>query len=299
MKEKLKLLAILAHPDDESLGLGGTLAKYATEGAETYLITATRGEKGWSGAPKEYPGPEAFGQIREQELYGAARVLGLKDVILLDYVDGELDQASPHEIIGQLVTHIRRIKPQVVVTFDPNGLYGHPDHIAISQFTSAAVLASADLHYPSPLSHQIHRVDKLYYLVMEAGEAEAYQEAFGDLVMYIHGVERRPVAWQNWAITTRIDTTEYCSQVWKAISSHCSQLPGYQALKNLSEENHRNLWGTQRFYRALSVVNGGREQENDLFEGILNEDGYEGAFRKQPQNARAGLRVAAQKRKLT
>ena len=282
MKDKLKLLAVLAHPDDESLGLGGTLAKYAAEGAETYLITATRGEKGWFGKPDEYPGPETLGQIREQELYGAARVLGLKDVVLLDYVDGELDQANPYEIIGQLVTHIRRIRPQVVVTFDPNGLYGHPDHIAISQYASAAALAAADLHYPSPLSRQIHRIDKLYYLVMEAGEAAAYQEAFGDLVMQIDGAERRPVPWKDWAITTRIDTAEYWSQVWEAISNHCSQLPGYQALKNLSEENHRILWGTQRFYRALSVVNGGREQENDLFDGILTKEDYEEAFRKQP-----------------
>jgi LmbE family N-acetylglucosaminyl deacetylase len=289
MKEKLKLLAILAHPDDESLGLGGTLAKYAVEGAETYLITATRGEKGWFGPPEQYPGPEALGQTREQELYGAARVLGLKDVILLDCVDGELDQASPREIIGQLVTHIRRIKPQVVVTLDPNGLYGHPDHIAISQFASAAVLASADLHYPSPLSHQIHRIDKLYYLVMEAGEAEAYQETFGYLVMQVDGTERSPVAWQDWAITTRIDTAEYWSQVWEAISNHCSQLPGYQALKNLSEENLRNLWGTQRFYRALSIVNGGREQEHDLFEGVRAEDDNEGVLLRQPATNTASI----------
>jgi LmbE family N-acetylglucosaminyl deacetylase len=282
MKDKLKLLAILAHPDDESLGLGGTLAKYTAEGAETYLITATRGEKGWFGKSEEYPGPQALGRIREQELYGAARVLGLKDVILLDYVDGELEQADPTEIIGQLVTHIRRIRPQVVVTFDPNGLYGHPDHIAISQFASAAVLAAADLHYPSPLSHQIHRIDKLYYMVMEAGEAKAYQDAFGDLAMTIDGVERRPVPWKYWAVTTHIDTTEYWPQVWEAISKHCSQLPGYQALKKLSEQNHRNLWGAQRFYRALSVVNGGREQENDLFAGIRLKEDYEESFRKQP-----------------
>ena len=285
MEEKLKLLAILAHPDDESLGLGGTLAKYADEGVETYLITATRGEKGWFGDPKEYPGPKALGRTREEELYGAARVLGLKDVILLDYVDGELDRADPAGVIGELVTHIRRIKPQVVVTFDPNGLYGHPDHIAISQFTSAAVLAAADLHYPSPLTHQIHRIDKLYYMAMEAGEAAAYQEAFGDLVMHIDGAERKPVPWPEWAITTRIDTAKYWSQVWEAISNHRSQLPGYQALKNLSEENHRSLWGTQRFYRALSVANGGREQEEDLFAGIQAEDDDEGELLRQPDKS--------------
>jgi len=279
--DKLKLLAILAHPDDESLGLGGTLAKYAAEGVETYLITATRGEKGWFGKPEDYPGPEVLGRIREAELYAAARVLGLRDVLLLDYVDGELDWADPAEIIGQLAAHIRRIKPQVVVTFDPNGLYGHPDHIAISQFTSAAVLAAADLHYPGPLSHQIHRIEKLYYLAMEAGEAAAYQEAFGDLVMRVDGAERRPVPWKDWAITTRIDTSDYWPQVWEAIANHRSQLSGYQALKNLSEENHRELWGTQRFYRALSLVNAGRAPEQDLFEGVRAQEDDREAFRSQ------------------
>jgi len=281
MDSKLKLLAILAHPDDEALGIGGTLAKYAAEGIETYLITATRGEKGWFGKPEDYPGPEALGEMREKELYGAARMLGLKDVILLDYVDGELDQADPNEVIGQLVTHIRRIKPQVVVTFDPNGLYGHPDHIAISQFTTAAVLAAADLHYPSPLSHQIHRIDKLYYMLMQAGEARAYQEAFGDLVMHIDGVERRPFPWKEWAITTRIDTSDHWPVVWDAISQHCSQLPGYQALKDLPVEYHRNLWGTEVFYRALSMANGGREMESDLFEGIREKENYETVFQKE------------------
>ncbi len=274
-------MAILAHPDDESFGLGGTLAKYAAEGVETYLITATRGEKGWFGQPEDYPGPEALGRIREAELYAAARVLGLKDVLLLDYVDGELDRADPAEIIGQLAAHIRRIKPQVVVTFDPNGLYGHPDHIAISQFASAAVLAAADLHYPGPLSHQIHRIDKLYYLLMDSAGAAAYQEVFGNLVMNIDGVERRPVPWNDWAITTRIDTSDHWAQVWEAIANHRSQLPGYQALKNLSKENRRKLWGAQRFYRALSLVNAGRAPEHDLFEGVRAPEDDREAFRKQ------------------
>lgn len=271
MNNRPKLLAILAHPDDESLGVGGILAKYAAEGIETYLITATRGEKGWFGRPEENPGPKVLGQIREKELYGAARILGLKDVILLDYMDGELDQADPGEVIGQLVTHIRRIKPQVIVTFDQYGLYGHPDHIAISQFTTAAILAAADVHYLSPLTGSVHRVDKLYYMVMTLGEAKAYQAAFGNLAMHINGTERRPVCWKDWAITTRVGTSDYWPVVWDAISHHRSQLPKYQALKDLPIEHHRNLWGAQTFHRALSLVNGGREPETDLFEGIFVE----------------------------
>jgi len=85
MPEQLRLMCVLAHPDDESLGNGGTLAKYAAEGVATYLVTATRGERGWPGAAHENPGPAALGAIREAELRAAAEVLGIQEVNFLDY----------------------------------------------------------------------------------------------------------------------------------------------------------------------------------------------------------------------
>src|SRR5579859_299068 len=115
--EPLRLMAILAHPDDESMGVGGVLAKYGAEGVETYLVTATRGEYGWQGVPAPDPGPDALGKLREQELMAAAKVLGLREVCLLDYIDGHLDDAPPAEVIAKLVGHLRRVRPQVVVTF--------------------------------------------------------------------------------------------------------------------------------------------------------------------------------------
>ena len=144
MNLPLRLMCVLAHPDDESLGMGGTLAKYAAEEIETYLVTATRGERGWFGDEKEYPGLEALGKIREAELLNATKELGICDVKFLDYIDGDLDQADPAEAVAKIVSHLRRVRPDVVITFDPNGAYGHPDHIAICQFTTAAVLAAAD-----------------------------------------------------------------------------------------------------------------------------------------------------------
>ena len=96
MTDTLKLMAILAHPDDESLGTGGVLAKYASEGVETYVVTATRGERGRYHDGTESPGLEAMGRIRGEELLAAANVLGVKEVSFLDYVDGELDQADPN-----------------------------------------------------------------------------------------------------------------------------------------------------------------------------------------------------------
>ncbi len=162
MTEELKLLFVLAHPDDETLGNGGTIARYADEGIEVHLVTATGGEEGWFGAPEENPGPEELARIREKELRGAAEVLGVSGVSLLGYHDGELAAASTPEVVGKIVSHIRRIRPQVVVTFDQNGLYGHPDHIAITQFTTAAVAAAGSSDYADADDRGAHRVSKLY-----------------------------------------------------------------------------------------------------------------------------------------
>lgn len=267
MSKPLRLMCILAHPDDESLGTGGILAKYAAEGVETYLVTATRGEFGWFGEAADYPGPAALGRFREAELHAAAEVLGLREVAFLDYCDGALDQADPAEAIAKIVAHLRRVRPHVVVTFDPNGAYGHPDHIAICQFTAAAVVAAADPHYADTYAEP-HRVSKLYYMVETQENLAAYEAAFGELTMHIDGQERRATGWESWAITTRIDTSAYWQQVWQAISCHRSQLPGYRVLKELPAEHHRNLWGSQAYYRAFSLVNGGRKMERDLFEGL-------------------------------
>ena len=95
-------MAILAHPDDESLGVGGTLARYAAEGVEVSLVTATRGQNGrYRGHrdPPEHPGMEALARIREGELGQAASALGIGDLTLLDYVDQELDRADPRAIV--------------------------------------------------------------------------------------------------------------------------------------------------------------------------------------------------------
>ena len=144
----LRLMAVLAHPDDESLGFGGTLARYASEGVETFLVTATRGERGrYRGHARRagsIPGPAALGRIRERELRAAAAVLGIREVSLLDYHDSDLDRADPREAVERIAAALRRVRPHVVITFGPDGAYGHPDHIAISQFTTAAIVAAAD-----------------------------------------------------------------------------------------------------------------------------------------------------------
>jgi LmbE family N-acetylglucosaminyl deacetylase len=268
MTDKLKLMAVLAHPDDESLGFGGILAKYAAEGIETSLVTATRGERGWFGDEREYPGLEALGQRREAELRAAAEVLAIRSVDFLGYLDGELDQAHPAEVVAKIVGHLRLVKPDVVVTFGPDGSYGHPDHIAISQCTTAAIIeaASPDSLYYRDLAP--HSVAKLYYMAPTRDLLDVYQFVFGDLVMHIDGVERRGAGWPEWQITTRVDTLTYWRTVWKAVCCHRTQLPAYHLLEGLPEEKHKALWGCQTYYRAFSLVNGGRTVENDLFKGL-------------------------------
>lgn len=264
----LKFLACLAHPDDESLGMGGIFARFAVENIETYLITATRGERGWSGPPDENPGLQKLGEIRTAELFKAAKALGIKEVIFLDYIDGDLDQADFAEATRKIANHIRRIRPDVVGTFDPFGGYGHPDHIAISQLTLNAVVSAASPGYLDDPGQEPHQVQKLYFMVANEADIDVYQGAFGELVMNIDGQERRAIGWPNWSVTTDIDTAAYWPQVWQAVQCHRSQLPNYQALSTLSAEQHQQLWGMSTFYRAFSLVNGGRDKEDDLFAGL-------------------------------
>lgn len=228
MDEPLKLMCVLAHPDDECLGNGGTLAKYAAEGVETYLVTATRGERGWRGDPTENPGLEALGKIREQELRESAKLLGVRCVEILDYIDGDLDQADPHKIIGEIAGYLRQYRPHVVITFDPWGAYGHPDHIAICQFVTAAVICAADPEFHpngKTLDTQLqsHRVAKLYYMAFSQELGELYQSVFGELVMHVNGETRWAIASPNWGISAVLDTAPYWQQVWQAVRCHRSQ----------------------------------------------------------------------------
>jgi LmbE family N-acetylglucosaminyl deacetylase len=265
-----RLMAVLAHPDDESLGCGGTLAKYASEGVDVSLLTATRGDGGrHRGHPQgdpRHPGSIALASIRETELRAAASILGVRDVSLLDYRDQHLDRADPREAIAQIAGHLRRVRPEVVVTFAPDGAYGHPDHVAISQFTGAAIVAAADAAWRC--GGAPHAVSKLYYMAWPESTWAAYQKGFRKLVSTVDGVERQAVPWPEWSITTVIDTREFWPTVWKAVSCHESQVAAYEKLANLSPEHHEAIWGRQHFYRVFSTVNGGRGRETDLFEGL-------------------------------
>ena len=268
-----RLMAVLAHPDDESLGVGGTLAKYASEGVDVFLLTATRGDSGrYRGhrlGDAQHPGSLALANIRQAELHAAASALGIREVSLLDYHDQHLDRANPREVITTIVQHLRRVRPDVVITFGPDGAYGHPDHIAISQFTTAAIVAAAFAGFPDAGSAaHPHAVSKFYYIAWPQSTWTAYQAAFRKLVSTVDSVERQAVPWPDWEITSVIDTRNFWPTVWRAISCHESQIAAYEALASLSPEDHEALWGWQSFYRVFSIVNGGRTRETDLLDGI-------------------------------
>jgi LmbE family N-acetylglucosaminyl deacetylase len=139
----LRLLGVFAHPDDEVFCAGGTFARYAKTGAEIMVVCATRGEAGQirdAGLATR----RTIAAVREQELRSACDRLGVRHVRLLDHRDGELPDLDFDSLAGEIVTVVREFRPDIVVTFGPDGGYGHPDHVRISEATTAACVAAGD-----------------------------------------------------------------------------------------------------------------------------------------------------------
>ena len=167
-----RLLAIFAHPDDESFGPGGTLALYARRGVEVHLVCATRGEAGEP--PPDGKGRSSIGEIRAEELRCAAEVLGLAGVHFMGYRDsgmlGSPDNAHPQafavaplpKAARKAARFIRRLRPQVVITFDPIGGYRHPDHIAAHRAAVEAFRLAAD-RTEMPPEEPPYSPQKLYF----------------------------------------------------------------------------------------------------------------------------------------
>ena len=153
------LLFCFAHPDDESFSGAATAMKYAAAGVRSVLVTATRGERGKVGEPPVCKAEEV-GECRERELREAAAIVGFDELHVLGYRDRELANAPPAEIGTTLVALIRRVRPSVVCTFDPNGFNLHPDHVAISRFASDAIASAADprCHPEAGSAHVVSRL---------------------------------------------------------------------------------------------------------------------------------------------
>ncbi len=153
------LLFIGAHPDDETFFAAGTIAKYVSEGTRVSVVCATRGERG---ATADLCSIEELPGVREAEMRDAMQVLGVAEIYFLPYEDQKLADAPLPEIREHLVAAIRKERPQILITFDPNGANQHADHMAISRFTSDAVAAAADGRW-YPDAGDPHRVDRLLW----------------------------------------------------------------------------------------------------------------------------------------
>lgn len=189
------LLVVIAHPDDESFPMGGTLAKYAAEGIRVVLVSATRGEAGIPAL-----GPAETARRRETELKAAARTLGVSRLVFLDYEDGQFDQADAEQVIAQLLEIIRQENPAVVITFGPDGISGHPDHIATYRFVTRAF-------------ERANLPGRLFYLM----PSEATQQGCG--IAPSQTAAGGPVA--------SIDITDFRLVKVLAMQCHASQNPPY------------------------------------------------------------------------
>jgi LmbE family N-acetylglucosaminyl deacetylase len=259
------LLAVFAHPDDEAFSTGGSLACYASSGINVVLVCATRGEAGEISDP-ELATPETLGNVREQELRCAAETMGVSELIFLDYRDSGMagtpenedprafTNASLDEVVPKLVSVIRRVKPEVVVTFEPNGGYGHPDHIAIHNHTVAAFHTAADqTSYPDlgpPWQSQ-----RLYYTAIPRSfflELRAQLEALGeDTSEFDRFEEGGDSGWPDELINVILDVSGSVDAKWEALECHRTQfgpgnlfrrLPEAQVKKLMSREYYALAW---------------------------------------------------------
>jgi N-acetylglucosamine malate deacetylase 2 len=191
------ILFSFAHPDDESFSGAGTAMKYGVGGVRTVLVTATRGERGKAGNPPVCA-PDELPACRERELREAVRIVGFDELHILDYRDRELADAPPDAIRLALVTLIRRVRPSVVASFDPNGFNVHPDHVAISRFTVDAIAAAADPRW-HPDTGNPHLVPRVVWTppiaAWEAARTERLDERPGaDFVLDVSAWRDRKAA---------------------------------------------------------------------------------------------------------
>ena len=159
------------------------------------------------------------------------RFLGIREVSILGFPDGAVDQVDASVAIRAIAAHIRRIRPHVVITFGQDGAYGHPDHIAICQFATASTVCAADRAFHSGENpDEPHRVSKLYYMAWRKRTFDLYQTTFRKLTSTVDGVQREATPWPDWAVTTEIETSAYWPVVWRAIRCHQTQIAIYEQL---------------------------------------------------------------------
>ena len=284
---KRTLLAVLAHPDDETFGMGGTLALYARRGVDVHLVCATRGEVG-EVAPHFLENFQSIGELREHELRCAAENLGLAGVHFLNYRDsgmpGSPDNQHPDalaaapiaEVAARVTCFIRELQPQVVLTFDPIGGYRHPDHIAIHQATVKAFHAAGDPNQ-FPEQEPPFQPDKLYFHTFPRGWLSWLVH-----LMPLFGKDPRrfgqnedidllEIAGQKFPVHARINYKSVIREKEAATACHASQGGMGSSGNLLVRLAFRVAAGQDSYMRAFPEPDGG-PRERDLFAGIELQD---------------------------
>jgi LmbE family N-acetylglucosaminyl deacetylase len=221
--EQPRVLVIAAHPDDETFRCGGTLALLARRGVRVHVLCATRGE---AGIPEM--APQQAGWIRQAELECSCRALGIEPPRFLGHQDGTLAQVDEERAVAQVTAVVRELRPQVLLTWPPDGLSGHPDHVAVSRWTSLAFERAGSLGPDAPLA--------LYYLAVPRSVAEVMGFSF------LHSVADEEVS-------LTVDVGPVWEQKVAAIGCHASQ-SAFSPILAASPERQRLFLGMEHFRRA-------------------------------------------------
>ena len=275
-----RLLAVYAHPDDESFGSGGTIATCSADGVEVTLVCATRGEVGEIADPS-LATPENLPQVRERELRSAADALGIGEIIFLGYRDSgmagtedndnpnALIKASEEEVVSALVEIMRKKKPHVVLTFEPGGGYGHPDHMAISRHTLLAVQAAEDgRRFPD--RGEPWSVSRLFYGVFTRGRMTAMRDRLAEIGEDTSRFDRRLAEGHGWPddeTHVDLDVSAQADAKWAALRSHRTQRGTFSLFSKLPEDVAKRLMSHEAF--ALTLPDAAPETRfSGLFDGL-------------------------------
>ncbi len=235
------LLLVFAHPDDEISSVAGTTAKYTQRGISVDLICATRGEKG---TRLDVPPDVDTATAREAGLRIAAGITGIRDIYLLGYMDGDLEKADAVEVANRVMKIMQKVQPEVVITFGPDGISGHPDHKAISKATTVAF---------EMLTESGGGPRKLYYVTIP--ESALNEIGNEDLA----GVKTRP----DDEITTMINISGYIGTKIRALEAHSSQQDA-RWLAEMFRQAGRASWVGMEFFYLAKPRNS--IKESDIFE---------------------------------
>jgi LmbE family N-acetylglucosaminyl deacetylase len=286
MNKQKTLIFFGAHPDDETFGIGSTLAQYAAAGVKVYYACSTRGEVG-TVDPEYMQGYATIGDLRSAEMKCAAQVLGLTDVFYLGYRDSgmlgspdnkhpqALAMASPEEVAGRMVKIIRALKPHVVITHDPGAGYGHPDHIATHEAMVIAFYAASNpTKYPE--AGPPFQPSKLYFGVRPRGSMRLMVR-----LMPFFGQDPHHMGRNKDIDATRMMNAEYPVHAVIRLSKKAIEIRSKAATCHASQGGGRPRPGPFRSFRIVEKLRGPRDyfmrdypgptrrREKDLFEGVV------------------------------